>query len=172
MRTFQYLIFFECLVIIAIFLFFHENEDNRYVFEFFKTLFPRDSWVISTKYYQASKITSSLSTIFIIINTIYLIYWLIYNHKTPSGRYKTNSVYDIEIKYLILFILIFGGMILILYFKGFILLPYKKSTLIPTDSLFSSVSISILMLLFITLASICTLIGSFGLLAKAYKLFK
>lgn len=163
MKTFRYLMLFECLVIISIFLFFHDNRNNQYIFEFFKALFPRDSWVISTKYYQASKITSSLTSFFIVINTVFLILWGYLNYKKPTKDYNFYKFYEGNIKQLIIIVIIPSIFLCTLYLDPILLVPYKKNLSIPIDSLFSSIILNLLFLFFLTLMLSGFIVGITGI---------
>lgn len=172
MRVFRYLIFFECFLITAIFLFFREEADNQQVFEFFKSLFPEDSWVISTKYYQASKITSSLTSFFIVINTIYLLAWGYLNYDKPTEDYDLYKFYERGIKNLIYMTVPAFIVLYMSYTDPFVLLPYRTSSHLPIDSLFSVITLSLMNLVCMTIMLASLIVGMVGFVCRFFMIFK
>ncbi|QIM62168.1 hypothetical protein A1D29_01945 [Pasteurellaceae bacterium Orientalotternb1] len=75
MKIFSYLLSLEILTIILIAFFWEEGKSHREIYQIVIDYFQNDNWVISSKYYEISKIISSISTIFMILNSLYLIFW-------------------------------------------------------------------------------------------------
>lgn len=146
MKVFRYLFLIECMVIVAIFIWYEDNVVGQKVFELFKTIFPIDTGVVSQIYYQESKITSSLSIIFTALNITYLLFYFRLYYKDILKKEKhPENIYNIEIKNIFLFI-VFGVFSVWFDYKGLVLKSYYTSRMMPLDGLFSAIFLSISML--------------------------
>lgn len=169
MKFFRYMVIVECMVIISIFVFYKDREVDLELFRFFEAYFPRDSWVSSQIYYEITKITSSLMTICIAINIIYLLIWFSFFYKKEVESKEDKSAYDIEEKHIIVMIVFGGWFVVNHYLSSFMLVSHYKSRMIPMDGFYSSVIFSIAMLLSATLLGFSSIMGMRCLFYKIFR---
>ena len=172
MKLFRYLFFLEIFIISSIFIFFGDKESNQALYDFVNQYVSEHKWVVSTKYYEASKITSVLVTFFIILNTIYLMVWVYFNYDKPTTAYDLSYFYKIEdIKALCS--LPIGGIVLFLVYHGKpISLAHSTNKLVPPDGLLGIIYLDSAMLLTMTFCAFSTFILISNITYRIYTLFK
>lgn len=171
MKLFRYLFFLEIFIISSIFIFLGDKESNQALYDFVNQFVSEHKWVVSTKYYEASKITSVLITLFIILNNIYLMIWMLLNYNKPTKDYNFSTFYKSDFSILSGFIL--GLIMFFLFYNGEpINLTYNTNKLVPPDSLWGIIYMNIGFLVTMTVLGLSIFVLISNITYRIYTLFK
>ncbi len=171
MKHFRYLFFLEIFIIASIFIFFGDKESNQTLYDFVNLYVSEHKWAVSTKYYEASKITSVFITLFIILNNIYLMIWILLNYNKPTEDYNFSTFYKSDFK--VLLALIINLAVLFLFYYGDpIDLANSNDRFVPTDGLWGILFINIAMLVAMTACGLSIFVLVSNAIYRVYTLFK
>ena len=171
MKLFRYLFFLEIFIISSIFIFLGDKESNQALYDFVNQFVSEHKWVVSTKYYEASKITSVLITLFIILNNIYLMIWMLLNYNKPTKDYNFSTFYKSDFKILLAFIINLAVLFLF-YYGGPIDLANSDDRFVPPDRLWGILFINIAMLVAMTVCGLSIFVLISNITYRVYTLFK